>query len=414
MSRDRFSRPKPRLSPGRVNELRPCPIVDCDGSLFVGSTTSRDSDLGSQSRVECDRVPAFLWHSIGGSRCQHRRRQCNHVPFSPPGGRRYYIVVQAYNSAGGLSAKSAEVIYDAPATQNQPPVLTQPANQSSTQNTSQSLALVASDPEGTALTFGASGLPPGLALNTSTGVIAGTVSTAGTYSVTATASDGSLTASRTFTWTVTAATGATTLNLSPTDTTININSTNYVSDQLLYTYTYPANRVANAILMKFDLSQLPANATIQSATLQLSLMNADNVTTDPNYSVSLHQVINRNPDLTRATGSTADGVADWTANSCCYQNIPMAQSDISPARAVTAVNRTLGVKTWDALSIVQAWRTAPSTNYGLLLNSDTTKGTDRYRFFASMENPSASQRRRCGSSIPSPRRPATPRRRRSP
>src|SRR5687767_14794601 len=34
--------------------------------------------------------------------------------FNPPGGRRYYVVVQAYNTAGELSAKSAEVVVDVP------------------------------------------------------------------------------------------------------------------------------------------------------------------------------------------------------------------------------------------------------------------------------------------------------------
>ena len=107
-----------------------------------------------------------------------------------------------------LGPKSIEVIYDAPAAQNQPPVLTQPANQSSVQNTAVSLTLVASDPEGSPLTYSASGLPPGLVINASTGVIRGTVTTAGTYTVTAGASDGSLTASRSFTWTVSAAQAA--------------------------------------------------------------------------------------------------------------------------------------------------------------------------------------------------------------
>ena len=124
--------------------------------------------------------------------------------FSPPGGRRYYVVVQAYNSSGVLGPKSSEVVFDAPATTNQPPVLTQPANRTSPRNTAQSLTLVASDPEGSPITFGASGLPPGLTLNAATGVIAGTVTTVGTYTVNATASDGALTVSRTFTWTVTA------------------------------------------------------------------------------------------------------------------------------------------------------------------------------------------------------------------
>lgn len=401
--------------------------------------------------------------------------------FFPPAGQRYYVVVQAINTTG-LSSKSAEVILDVPpagnqppvltqpATQssvlntavsltlvgsdpdgtpvtysatglppglsvnastgviagtvttagtfnvtatasdgsltasrtftwtvaagNQPPVLTQPANQSSTQNTAVSLTLVATDPNGTAVTYGATGLPSGLSVNASTGVIAGTVTTTGTFNVTATASDGSLTASRTFSWTVTAGSGGApvTVTLSPADTTIKFDATNSSTDPVLYTYTYPTNRVANAILMKFDVSQIPAGATVQSAVLQLALVNRDGYSVDPTYNVSLHQVLNRNPDITRATGMTADGVLPWTPNTCCLNNVPLAQADLSPARAVTAVDRNLGLKTWDAISLVQAWLGTPTTNFGLVLNADATKGSDRFRFFASSEDGNVSQR----------------------
>ena len=34
--------------------------------------------------------------------------------FNPPAGRRYYVVVQAYNTAGQLGAKSAEAVVDVP------------------------------------------------------------------------------------------------------------------------------------------------------------------------------------------------------------------------------------------------------------------------------------------------------------
>jgi hypothetical protein len=86
---------------------------------------------------------------------------------------------------------------------NRAPTLTQPANQTSAGNATVSLQLAASDPDGTALTYSATGLPPSLTVNATTGVIAGTLSSTGaTYTVAATVSDGSLANSKTFTWTV--------------------------------------------------------------------------------------------------------------------------------------------------------------------------------------------------------------------
>src|SRR5688500_12878084 len=85
--------------------------------------------------------------------------------FLPPPGQRYYIVVQARNTAGLLGPKSYEVMYDAQAPTNLPPSFTQPPNQSSVQHTSVTLSLTAVDPEGAPLTFSATGLPPGLSIN---------------------------------------------------------------------------------------------------------------------------------------------------------------------------------------------------------------------------------------------------------
>ena len=67
------------------------------------------------------------------------------------------------------------------------------------------LSLAASDPDGDGLTFGATGLPPGLTVNAGTGLITGTLTagSAGTYFVTAVVTDGSLSTSQAFTWTVT-------------------------------------------------------------------------------------------------------------------------------------------------------------------------------------------------------------------
>ena len=86
---------------------------------------------------------------------------------------------------------------------NRAPLLTTPAAQSSTQGQAASLALQASDPDGDALSFGASGLPPGLTIGGANGVISGTPSAAGAYSVNVTVQDSrGAVASASFGWTV--------------------------------------------------------------------------------------------------------------------------------------------------------------------------------------------------------------------
>jgi hypothetical protein len=120
---------------------------------------------------------------------------------APPAGQSYYIVVRAYNTSGS-SPDSNEVVVSLAAPTNLPPTLNQPPNQSGLVGSSATLTLTASDPENATLTFTATGLPAGLSVNSATRAIAGTLQTAGTYTVTVTVSDGSLTASRTFTWIV--------------------------------------------------------------------------------------------------------------------------------------------------------------------------------------------------------------------
>jgi YVTN family beta-propeller protein len=85
------------------------------------------------------------------------------------------------------------------------PTLSKPADVNGTTGTAASLQLLASDPNGDVLRYGAAGLPPGLAVNAATGQISGTPSAPGTYNVVATASDGVNTASVNFVWTVTGA-----------------------------------------------------------------------------------------------------------------------------------------------------------------------------------------------------------------
>ncbi|MGW0413955.1 putative Ig domain-containing protein [Streptomyces collinus] len=81
--------------------------------------------------------------------------------------------------------------------------VTNPGSQSTTTGGSVSLQIKASDSAGAALTYSASGLPTGLSVNSTSGLISGTASTAGTYQVTVTATDSTGASGATsFTWTV--------------------------------------------------------------------------------------------------------------------------------------------------------------------------------------------------------------------
>ena len=173
--------------------------------------------------------------------------------------------------------------------------------------------------------------------------------------------------------------------INPEDTSLNLNTTNYSTAATLTTYTWPDRRVANAIVMKFDLSSLPAGAVVEGATLSLALLESD-ATADASYDISAHKIVGRNPVIAAATGYTVDGVTPWTANACCSSNVPMAQADVSAAYDTRAIDKSPGWKSWTLTALVQEWVSDPGSNFGLLLNSDAGKLADRYRYFASMEH----------------------------
>lgn len=116
-------------------------------------------------------------------------------------GQNYCFAVAAYNSVGEGPMSGQVCGYS-----NQFPSLTNPGSQSSTAGQSASLQLSGSDPDGQAVTYSATGLPPGLFIGTATGFVSGIPTTAGTYPVTAQVHDGVLqSAAQTFNWTVASA-----------------------------------------------------------------------------------------------------------------------------------------------------------------------------------------------------------------
>jgi hypothetical protein len=111
----------------------------------------------------------------------------------------YSVTVAASNGTAAVSQAFAWTV-------NPMVSLTAPAAQSNAEGNVASLQLSASDPAGT-LTYSAAGLPAGLTLNASTGLISGTIAAGaainGPYMVAVTAGDGAYSATQTFTWTVT-------------------------------------------------------------------------------------------------------------------------------------------------------------------------------------------------------------------
>jgi hypothetical protein len=85
--------------------------------------------------------------------------------------------------------------------------VTNPGNQTSAVGASASVQIQATDSGGAALTYSASGLPAGLSIGSTTGLISGATTTAGTSSVTVTAQDSTgASGTAAFTWTVTSGT----------------------------------------------------------------------------------------------------------------------------------------------------------------------------------------------------------------
>ena len=114
-----------------------------------------------------------------------------------------YYMLFALNAAGTPSvSKMVRVSGDAA------PKLVNPGSQSSVSGSSVALNLAATTPTGT-LTWAATGLPPGLNLNTSTGAITGTPGTVGQYVVTVSATNDVATSSTQFAWSIGAPLGAT-------------------------------------------------------------------------------------------------------------------------------------------------------------------------------------------------------------
>jgi hypothetical protein len=150
---------------------------------------------------------------------------------------------------------------------------------------------------------------------------------------------------------------------SVSDTYVNEQSpaTNYGTSATMNVQRRTAQR--QRTLVQFDLSQIPAGAAINSATLELYATAAPGT----GQQLDVHHVM----------GTWTEPAVTWTT-----QPAYNASAD-----ATLAGGTTTGWKVWDVLPVVQAWSEGTYPNYGLLVkcNLETDLATNTYTF-ASREN----------------------------
>lgn len=133
-------------------------------------------------------------------------------------------------------------------------------------------------------------------------------------------------------------------------------------------------------LLKFDLSSIPTAATITDANLNLWYSSTNNNTP---IDISVHRV----------TKGWEENQANWNsaktspATPWSVQGGDFVSTPISTVSGIGALGDLLtGEMSWDIpTSLINSWTKNPTTNYGLLLKSDT-ENVDTYKKFISSEH----------------------------
>jgi hypothetical protein len=227
--------------------------------------------------------------------------------------------------------------------------VTAPANQTNVESdTVSNVAVTATDSKGGTLSYSASNLPSGLSINSSTGVISGTIATGDSskspYLVTVTASDGTYTGSAKFTWTVN----------SPVTATAPANQSGTEGDSITSGVTASATDSKGTV--SYIATGLPAGLSIDSTTGAITGTIGNAAAAGSPYTVTI-----------TASDGTYSGNAKftWTVKPAVTVTAPANQTNLEGATpsgvSVTATDSKSGTLNYTAAGLPAGLSIDPAT-----------------------------------------------------
>jgi serine protease len=178
------------------------PIVNHGESVTVTSPGNQTGTVGTAVSLQIsgsDSAGNSLTYTATGLPAGLSISSSGLISGTPTTANTYSTTVTATSSTGATGSASFTWTINGGGTETV--AVTNPGSQTGTVGTAASLQIKATDSAGKSLTYTASGLPAGLSISSS-GLISGTPTTAGTSNVSVTASSGTASGSTSFTWTV--------------------------------------------------------------------------------------------------------------------------------------------------------------------------------------------------------------------
>jgi hypothetical protein len=172
-------------------------VLDFTGAALLSNDVDPDSPSISIDSIDSASSEGGAIENLGGG--NYRYTPAGHFNGSD---------TFTYTIIDGTSLTDTGMVNVAVAPVNDSPQVTDPGDKTSNEGASPSVQITATDADGDDLSYSATGLPDGLSINPSTGLISGTITQTAAqdspYNVTVTVSDGLAAVPVTFIWTVNA------------------------------------------------------------------------------------------------------------------------------------------------------------------------------------------------------------------